>query len=73
MNKIKEVLDSSKSIVITTHKSPDGDAVGSSLALYHFLKKKRKEVSVIVPDSFPSFLNWMVETEKIIHYRDYNK
>ena len=33
-----------------------------------FLKKKGKEVSVIVPDSFPSFLNWMVETENIIHY-----
>ncbi|PCI96834.1 MAG: phosphoesterase [Flavobacteriales bacterium] len=68
MDKIKEVLDSSKLIVITTHKSPDGDAIGSSLALYHFLKKKGKEVSVIVPDSFPSFLNWMVETENIIHY-----
>ena len=68
MDKIKEVLNSSKLIVITTHKSPDGDAIGSSLALYHFLKKKGKEVSVIVPDSFPSFLNWMVETENIIHY-----
>ena len=68
MNDIKEILDNAKSIVITTHKSPDGDAIGSSLALYHFLKKNNKEVSVIVPDAFPDFLNWMAETENIIHY-----
>ena len=68
MDKIREVLDSAKSIVITTHKSPDGDAIGSSLALYHFLKKKGKDVTVIVPDAFPVFLNWMKETDNIVHY-----
>ncbi|MBL4593546.1 MAG: bifunctional oligoribonuclease/PAP phosphatase NrnA [Flavobacteriales bacterium] len=68
MQEIKQILSDSKSIVITTHKSPDGDAIGSSLALYHFLKKKNKDVVVIVPDAFPEFLNWMVETESIIHY-----
>jgi bifunctional oligoribonuclease and PAP phosphatase NrnA len=68
MEKIRAVLDDAKSIVITTHKSPDGDAVGSSLALYHFLKKKGKEVTVVVPDAFPDFLNWMVGIESIVHY-----
>ena len=65
---VKEILDNSKSIVITTHKSPDGDAIGSSLALYHFLAKKGKEVKVVVPDAFPSFLNWMVGTKDIVYY-----
>jgi len=68
MNEIQEVLKISNSIVITTHKSPDGDAIGSSLALYHFLKKLNKKVTVIVPDAFPEFLNWMEGTETILYY-----
>ena len=61
MDKIKEILKSANSIVITTHKSPDGDAVGSSLALYHYLNKLDKNVTVIVPDAFPNFfkIGWM--------------
>ncbi len=59
MNNIREALNTAKSIVITTHKSPDGDAIGSSLALYQYLKKKGKDVTVIVPDAFPVFLNWI--------------
>jgi phosphoesterase RecJ-like protein len=68
MNDIKEILNDSTSIVITTHKSPDGDAIGSSLALYHFLKKSNKDVTVVVPDAFPDFLNWMIGTDQIIFY-----
>ncbi|MBL4669436.1 MAG: bifunctional oligoribonuclease/PAP phosphatase NrnA [Flavobacteriales bacterium] len=68
MQEIKQLLNNSKSIVITTHKSPDGDAIGSSLALYHFLNKKDKEVTVIVPDAFPDFLKWMADSSTIIHY-----
>jgi phosphoesterase RecJ-like protein len=68
MDEIKEVLKQSNSIVITTHQSPDGDAIGSALALYHFFKKESKDVTVIVPDAFPNFLNWMSGVETIIHY-----
>jgi len=68
MNEIKTILSEAKNIVITTHKSPDGDAIGSSLALFHFLKKLNKQVTVIVPDSFPKFLNWMEGTGEILHY-----
>lgn len=46
-------------IVITSHLSPDGDAIGSSLALYHFLKSYGKNVRIIVPNAFPAFLKWM--------------
>ena len=68
MNEIKQIIKSANSIVITTHKSPDGDAVGSSLALYHFLKKSKNEVTVIVPDTFPDFLKWMQGSSSIIYY-----
>ncbi len=68
MDKISASLSNSTKIIITTHKSPDGDAIGSSLALYRFLKKKGKEVAVIVPDAFPEFLNWMEGTDLIYKY-----
>jgi phosphoesterase RecJ-like protein len=68
MKEIKKVLKDSESIIITTHRSPDGDAIGSSLALYHFLKKEGKEVHVVVPDAFPHFLNWMEGSDRIIYY-----
>jgi phosphoesterase RecJ-like protein len=56
---IKSVFERPKKVAITTHKSPDGDAIGSSMALGVVLRKLRNSVSVIVPDSFPQFLNWM--------------
>ena len=43
-------------IVIVSHVSPDGDAIGSSLGLYHFLDSQEKTVNVIVPNAFPDFL-----------------
>ena len=54
----KAFLDQAKSVVIISHKSPDGDSVGSSLGLYSVLKQTH-EVSVVVPDAFPDFLDWM--------------
>ena len=59
VNQIMESIDSSHNILITTHVSPDGDAIGSSLALYHFIKNRGKKVRLIVPNSFPYFLRWM--------------
>ena len=44
-------------IVIVSHVSPDGDAIGSSLGLYHFLDSQEKTVNVIVPNAFPDFLH----------------
>ena len=53
-------------IVVTAHISPDGDAVGSTLGLYHFLMKIGKDVVVILPNRFPAFLNWMPGSDKIV-------
>jgi len=69
---IDEILKRSKKIVITTHQSPDGDAIGSSLALFGYLVKKGFDVSVVVPDSFPKFLNWMAGTGNI-HVYEYQQ
>lgn len=68
ITKTKELLQSSKNVVITCHKGPDGDAIGSSLALYLYLKKHHKNVSVIVPDDFPYFLKWLPKNEEILCY-----
>jgi len=68
LKKIKDQIEQSSFIVITTHKSPDGDAIGSSLGLYQFLKNRGKEVVVIVPDAFPDFLNWMSLSEDIVYF-----
>lgn len=54
-----ELLHTPKKIVITSHQKPDGDALGSSLALYGYFKKLNHQVEVIYPTDFPSYYNWM--------------
>ena len=72
IKKTRTLLQSSDNIVITCHKGPDGDAIGSTLALYLYLKKQQKNVQVIVPDDFPLFLKWLPDSEQILIY-DTNK
>lgn len=55
----KKQIEKAQKIVIVTHLSPDGDAMGSSLALYHYLRNMGKEAKVVVPNAFPHFLKWM--------------
>lgn len=56
---LAQLISSAKHILITSHKSPDGDSIGCSLSLYHFLKKQGFPVFVCHPDIAPSFLQWM--------------
>ena len=60
-------------VVIVSHVSPDGDAIGSSLGLYHFLVSLDKTVHVIVPNAFPDFLKWMPGAKDIIQYNRYKE
>ena len=53
-------------IVICAHVNPDGDAIGSTLALKHILERKGKQATVIVPNAFPDFLKWLPGTESIL-------
>ncbi len=54
-----------KKIVITGHRSPDGDALGSTLALSHYLKTKGFENTVLLPDDYPAFLHWMKGNDEV--------
>ena len=65
---LTRLIDESQSIVITCHQSPDGDAIGSSLAWAAYLWSLGKEATVIVPDQYPDFLSWLPNTEKIVRY-----
>jgi phosphoesterase RecJ-like protein len=71
VEKVRSYIEKYNKIVITTHLSPDGDALGSSLALYHYLSRKGKDVKLIVPNSFPYFLKWMKGAENALIY-EYN-
>lgn len=62
---LSELLDSSDNILLISHINPDGDAIGSQLALYHYLTSKEKEVEMICPNNLQEFLKWMDGVEKI--------
>ncbi len=62
---IHSAIQDAKKIVIVSHKSPDGDSIGSSLGMYHFLRKIGKEVSVCHPDPAPEFLLWVDGADQI--------
>lgn len=67
---LTEFLSQPRRIVITTHHKPDGDALGSSLGLYHYLIQQGHHVHVITPTDHPDFLIWMPGNEKVIIYTD---
>jgi phosphoesterase RecJ-like protein len=69
----KELLRSPKKIVITTHPKPDADALGSSLGLAGYLKKKNHQVQVITPTDYPKFLYWMQGNEDVIIFNEGNE
>jgi phosphoesterase RecJ-like protein len=68
ITEVEELLDKYDKIVIVTHVSPDGDAIGSSLGLYHYLTDSGNDVNVIVPNSFPGFLKWIPGAKDILDY-----
>ncbi len=65
----KKIISRAKSIVIVTHVGPDGDAMGASLAMWHFLKSLGKEnVFVITPNQCPDFLMWLPKADQVVVY-----
>ena len=70
---VEKWFEKADKIVIVSHVSPDGDAIGSSLGLYHFLLSQDKTVHVIVPNAFPDFLKWMPGAKEIIQYNRYKE
>jgi phosphoesterase RecJ-like protein len=68
ISKVEKAVDYADKIVIVAHVGPDGDAIGASLALWHYLMTIEKEPVVIVPNPFPAFLAWMPGSECILDY-----
>jgi len=68
VSSIKGLINSPKKIVIISHANPDGDAMGASLALYGILIQQKHDVTVIMPNEYPSFLAWLPYCNKtLIH------
>jgi phosphoesterase RecJ-like protein len=65
---LQSLLASPKKITIIPHRNPDGDAMGSTLALGHFLRKLNHQVVVISPNEFPEFLSWMPGAKEVLFY-----
>ena len=68
LSKLEELLDNSSHVLICCHKSPDGDAVGSSLAWASYLGQRGKEVEVVLPDAAPDFLHWLPGFQQVKRY-----
>ncbi|SDE59796.1 phosphoesterase RecJ domain-containing protein [Pricia antarctica] len=69
---VKNLLSEPQKIVIIPHKNPDGDAIGSTLALWHYLKYRGHEATVIVPNDYPKFLKWMSGNDQILNFEREN-
>lgn len=69
IKEVKSLLSAPKNIVIIPHKNPDGDAIGASLAMYHFLKLSHR-VTVVSPNDYPVFLKWLPSEKGAIKFFD---
>ena len=71
LEKLKNLLsDKNQKILITSHSNPDGDAIGSTLALFEYLQLAGFEVNCMVPNPYPSFLAWLNGNEDILVFEN---
>lgn len=69
-----DMIDSCSNIVLVGHTNPDGDAIGSLSAMYHFLKQTGKQSVMMVPNPFPNFLSCLDPADNpILTYRNNNQ
>ena len=73
LSQLDQLIATADTILITCHKSPDGDAIGSCLGWAEYLRSRGKEATVIVPDQYPDFLQWLPNSEKIVRYDKHPK
>lgn len=65
---LKGLITEAQNIIITCHQNADGDAIGSSLGWAEYLRSQGKEPTILVPDQYPDYLQWLPNTEKIVRY-----
>lgn len=63
---LRSRIAEARNIVVCGHVSPDGDALGSTLSLYHWLRRIGKSVHVVLPNGYPEFLRWMPDANEIV-------
>jgi bifunctional oligoribonuclease and PAP phosphatase NrnA len=68
VEELRKFLSTPRKISITTHHKPDGDAMGSSLGLYNYLLLKGHDVTVVTPNDYPEFLQWLPGVDKVIDF-----
>lgn len=68
IERLKTIIAEGSMFVLTCHAGPDGDALGSTLGMAHYLTALGKEATVIVPDAFPDFLAWMPGAQEIVRF-----
>ena len=68
LTQLRSIIAAAADIVVIGHVNPDGDAIGSTLAWTNYLQSEGKSVSLIVPDKYPDFLNWLPNTDKILRH-----
>ena len=68
LSAFKRIISIQKKIVIIPHRNPDGDALGSALALKHFLEAKKHKVNIVSPNDYPTFLKWLPGESDIIKF-----
>lgn len=71
IQQLQQRIDKAQNIAIIPHRNPDGDAIGSTLALCHLLQKMGKNAQVLSPNDYPSFLGWMPGTAQILAFESY--
>lgn len=73
ITEVKILLSSQKNVVIVPHRNPDGDAIGASIALYHFLKNKGHNVAIVAPNDYPDFLKWLPGSKDVLKFDMQNR
>ena len=68
VERLKETIRDNHFFVLTCHAGPDGDALGSTLCMAHYLGALGKEAVVVVPDAYPDFLAWMPASQEIVRF-----
>lgn len=68
IHRISQLITSSDNIVLICHTNPDGDAIGSTIALYDFIKSTGKNVNMVSPNYIQEFLKWMDGCDLIYNY-----
>ena len=73
IKEIKDLLSTPKNIVLVAHKNPDGDAIGSTLGMQHYLIQKGHKATTVLPNDIPEFLQWLPGVETVYKYDKQNK